>query len=534
MEERTEEIKKQAEEINELYEVKNRFLANISHELRTPLTLILGPAEQMLSSISEGAQKKQLTWIHQNSKKLLKLINQLLDLSKIEAGKLELQAQRQDLVKFCKYICSAFESLAKQKNVELIFEPSSEQLLLDFDREKLEQVLNNLLNNAFKFTEKGSINFSIEEDALNGKPFATIVVKDSGIGIHDSQLPHIFDRFYQADQSEETIYQGTGIGLALCKELVELHEGTIEASSEIGKGTAFKVTLPIQQIDEAADVADTNDYTFETTIETLIVSDEDEKLAASSEELPLVLIVDDNEDIIAYIQQQLGVNFRTLKAFNGKMGFEIAEKELPDLIVSDVMMPLMDGFELCSKLKSDIKTDHIPVILLTARISEEDKMRGLQFQADDYLQKPFNSKELEIRIQNLIENRKKLRKRFAERHIFKAAEIAENPQEEIFLQQLTESVEAHIDDLQFDVNELCKLLGMSKSQLNRKMKAVLNKSPNQFIRSYRLERAHQLIKVGQNTISEIAYDVGFSSPAYFSKCFHDEFGYPPSALTEQG
>ena len=322
VEERTEEIKKQAEEINELYEVKNRFLANISHELRTPLTLILGPAEQMLSSISEGAQKKQLTWIHQNSQKLLRLINQLLDLSKIEAGKLELRTSQQDLVKFCHFICSAFESLAKQKNVKLTFESSTDQLYLFFDGEKMEQVLNNLLNNAFKFTDKGHILIRIEEYVEAEKAFAKITVKDSGIGIHEKQLPYIFDRFYQADQGEETFYKGTGIGLALCKELIELHSGKIEVSSELGEGTIFSVIIPTDnpELETKSPQIRTayvpTEIAVEHTVETPI-SEKNE----SANDLPLVLIVDDNADIIDYIQHQLGENFRLLKAFNGKKGF---------------------------------------------------------------------------------------------------------------------------------------------------------------------------------------------------------------------
>ena len=398
VDERTEEIKKQAEEINELYEVKNRFLANISHELRTPLTLILGPAEQLLLSVSESAQKKQLSWIHQNSQKLLKLINQLLDLSKIEAGKLELKTSQQDLVKFSRYICSAFESLAKQKKVELIFKSSVDHLYLFFDAEKMEKVLNNLLNNALKFTDNGQVVFQIDTLVEDENSIAKITLTDSGIGIHEQQLPYIFDRFYQADQSEETFYQGTGIGLALSKELVELHSGKIEASSEIGKGTIFTIILPINETqleDNISNIA-TDFIPVANELETSLALPVAEENEASNEK-PLILIVDDNADIIDYIQHQLGANFRTLKASDGKEGFEIAERELPDLIVSDVMMPQMNGFELCSKLKNDIKTDHIPVILLTARIGEEDKMQGLQNQADDYLQKPFNSKELEIR-----------------------------------------------------------------------------------------------------------------------------------------
>lgn len=527
--ERTEEIKMQAEEINELYQVKNRFLANISHELRTPLTLILGPVEQMLASAKKDPEKQQLSWMYKNSQKLLKLINQLLDLSKIEAGKLTLKSSQQDLVQFAQYICSAFESLARQKNVKLLFKAQSEQLFLYFDPEKLEHIVNNLLHNALKFTEKGSVTLKVKETSQDGQAFAMIEVSDTGMGIHPQQLPHVFDRFFQARQEDNLANQGTGIGLALCKELVDLHSGKIEVESELGKGSVFSVFLPMgkDHLKEEEIVVQT-EFLAEIEEPVLAPSTKFTVQNQTDKNLPLVLLVDDNLDMLDYIHLQLQKDFRFLKAQDGNEGLRVAQQELPDLIVSDVMMPGMSGLELCAKIKSDIKTDHIPVILLTARIGEDEKIQGLQSQADEYLQKPFNGKELQVRIQNLIESRKRLRKRFAEKVIFKASEIAETPQEALFLQQLIDAIETHFGDARFDVNQLCNIMAMSKSQLNRKMRAVLNKSPNQFIRSYRLERSRELIKSGQNTIAEIAYDVGFTSPAYFTKCFHDEFGYPPS------
>ncbi|MCB0631184.1 MAG: response regulator, partial [Lewinella sp.] len=471
--------------------------------------------------------------IHNNSRKLLKMINQLLDLSRIEAGKLELKTSQQDLVQFCRYICSAFESLAEQKKIKLRFTTKKDPLFVYFDSEKLEQVLNNLLFNAFKFTDEGFVGLQIEEIMQDDQALARITVTDSGIGIHPEQLAYVFDRFYQAHQGEPYVLEGTGIGLALCKELVELHYGKIEVSSELGKGTEFSIFLPMGCAHLAEDeiiipsgqhpVSEIQPLSPAITAE--ITAD------GSDRHLPLLLLIEDNPDMLEYIRHNLQKDYRVLTAANGATGLEIARQEIPDLILSDVMMPGMNGFELCAQLKKDIKTDHIPIILLTARAGEEYKIKGLKVQADDYLPKPFNQEELMVRIRNLIKSRSRLRQRFAEQSLFQNVDTGQDA-EDLFLKQLKEVIEDHISDPRFDVNTLSKLLGMSKSQLNRKMKAVVNKSPNQFIRSYRLAKARHLIKSTDATLSEIAYDVGFSSPAYFSKCFHDEFGFPPSSLTE--
>ena len=525
----------QARQLTEVNQMKSRFLANISHEFRTPLTLILNPTEHLLASSPEGPEKQQLTWIYRNGQRLLKLINQLLELSKIEENKLQIKASPYDLVSYCKYMTSGFESLASQKHIHLVFSPVPEKLFVYFDPEKLEQVIMNLLSNAFKFTEEGLIQVKIEEETREGKNYAKITISDSGIGIFPQQLPYIFDRFYQAEQLEEKALHGTGIGLTLSKELVELHSGIIEVDSKVGKGTQFYIYLPMGSAHlSKEEIVPTLNYIKANGHPAESLGNDPVPLKQAESEGPLVLIVDDNADLLELIQLQLSNSYRFLTAGNGKEGWEMALKELPDLIVSDVMMPVMGGFELCEKIKQDLRTDHIPIILLTARVGQELKLKGLQMQADDYLQKPFNYKELEVRIQNLIKGRKLLQKRFSEGIRLEINEGAVSSQQERFLNLLTEIVEEHLSDIQFDVSALCQRMGMSKSQLNRKMKAVLSKSPNQFIRSYRLEKARQkILQQPKLTLAEIAYDVGFSSPAYFSKCFHDEFGMAPSELSKR-
>ncbi|MEL6924210.1 MAG: ATP-binding protein, partial [Bacteroidota bacterium] len=500
-----------------------------SHEFRTPLTLILGPTEQLLGSARTNAEKQQLGWIYKSARSLLRLINQLLDLSKIEARQLELKVSEQDLVQFCKFIVSAFESLAAQKKLKLEFEAPDEPIVLFFDPEKLEHILNNLLFNAFKFTPQGTVKLQLSRTETEG----IITVADSGIGIPPEQMPYIFDRFYQAQQKEETIFEGTGIGLALCKELVELHHGDIEVKSQLKKGTQFRIALPFgkshfqpNEITERSDYFNASNFKVEMEVPIETVPNEQ----TEDEQLPLLLLVDDNRDILDYVQSQLSGRYRFIKAANGREGLQQAKKHIPDLIISDVMMPEMNGFEFCESIKKDINTDHIPVILLTARLGEDSKLKGLETKADEYLQKPFNSRELELRVRNLIEGRRKLRKRFAERVIFQPAAVAETPTEERFLQQLLDTIEAELSNPQFDVSTLSQKMAMSKSQLNRKMKAVLNKSPNQFIRSYRLAKAKELIQNTHLSLTEIAYDTGFSSLAYFSKCFSDEFGHAPSEI----
>ena len=530
IQDRTLEIKTQADKITELYEVKSQFLANISHELRTPLTLILGPVESLLQT-RKGEERRELLWIKRNGQRLLKLINQLLDQSKVEAGELKLNVSYENIIPFARGVLMSFESLAKQENVALDFHTHKEDLYLYFEMEKVEQVLINLLSNAIKFTPPGGkVNFEINA----GDRYASIKVRDTGIGIDPQHLPHIFERFFQIEDPTTKKYQGTGIGLSLSKDLVELHTGTLTVESEPGKGSAFEILLPLgkdhfkedQVVESAPALGPGLVDTLENGREVEAPRDE----VQTGANLPLLLIVDDNQDMREFIRHQLKTNYTILQAADGLQGWEAALEHLPDLIISDVMMPGMSGFDLCQKLKSDIRTDHIPVILLTAKAGQDQKIKGLKLQADDYLGKPFEAQELVIRVRNLVQGRRHLQKRFAEKIVFKPSEIAATPQEEVFLEKLIDTVERHLSDQQFNVNVLCEEMAISKSQLNRKMQAILNKGANAFIRSYRLERGKQLIESNTGTLAEISYDVGFSSPAYFSKCFHDEFGYTPKSL----
>lgn len=527
---RTSEMKVQADEIKDLYLVKSRFLSNISHELRTPLTLIMGPVKELMKS-TKGEDRQQLEWIQRNSQRLLKLINQLLDLSKIEAGKITLRASNQNVISFSKGVLAFFDSLASQDDKSLIFQCKEEELFLYFDAEKLEQVLINLLSNALKFTTKGDkISMVIDHDSES----VSIKVLDTGIGIHAQHLPYVFERFYQVEEPDSKNYQGTGMGLSISQELIDLHGGTLSVTSEYGEGSCFEIQLPLGKDHLSEDqIIHFHELQDQVEKEMVIVETDNDHLpepGPTTTPGPSILVVDDNQDMRQFIRHQLQEQYHVLLAASGKEGLDLAIMHSPSLIVSDVMMPGMSGYELCRHLKSDPRTDYIPVVLLTAKAGSDEKIKGLEFQADDYLTKPFDAQELAIRVRNLITNRKKLQQRFAEKIIFQPEEVAVNPREQAFLEKLKDIMEERLSDQQLGVAFLCQEMGISRSQLNRKMQAILNKTPNAFIRSYRLERAKYLIENDSGSLAEISYDVGFSSPAYFSKCFHDEFGYPPKSL----
>jgi signal transduction histidine kinase/DNA-binding response OmpR family regulator len=523
----------QSKQLEDLYNLKTKFLANISHEFRTPLTLILGPADHLLTKIDDPDDREQLHRIKRNSRKLLKLINQLLDLSRIEAGEFTLRFSHLDIGLFCLQIASAFESLASQRKIDLIVDAQTGEHHVYFDPEKMEHVINNLLNNALKFTDKGSVSLVVKAITANGQPAVEISITDTGIGIHPDKQPFVFDRFYQASEHSGLEYEGTGIGLSLCKELVEMHGGHIGVRSAVGAGATFHITVPQGRAhlnDDQIVPASTYEVGGPMVAGSAVTGDMPE---AKDSELPDVLIVDDNRDMLDFLAHQLGNEYDVWRAIDGKHALEIAHERIPDIIISDVMMPVMNGFELCEALKNDIRTDHIPVILLTAMAGTEHRIEGLQAAADDYVQKPFSSAELLARMANLIENRRRLRNKYADLMTFKPAEVASSPREAEFLQALNELIETHISDSELDVGMLSQQLGMSKSQLNRKLKNIAGRSPNAYIRSYRLDRARQLMDRGGSTIAEIAYDVGFSSPAYFSKCFKDAYGHAPSEIQSE-
>jgi signal transduction histidine kinase/ligand-binding sensor domain-containing protein/DNA-binding response OmpR family regulator len=528
----------QADQLRELDQLKSRFFANMSHEIRTPLTLILGPLQQLVSEISKPNWKTQLHIMARNSRQLLRLINQFLDFSKLEAGRMTLQAREVKLVPLLKGMVHSFDSMAKQKQITLTFNSENDEIHAFIDPDKLEKIMANLLSNAFKFTPEGgkiSADVSIRRGPLPSAPtdidHVQITVADTGIGIAPGHLDHIFERYYQADEKKEQT--GSGIGLALTRELVELHHGTIAAESEPGKGTRFVLCFPLGK-----DHLKAGELVSEE-MEPVVEPDRDVPepsingrgtlpRAPSRKDLPVILIVEDTEDVRTYIRGFLEPDYQIAEAQDGEDGFEKAAETIPDLIVSDVMMPKMNGFLLCEKLKTDERTSHIPVILLTARAAESSKLQGLETGADDYLVKPFQAKELKVRIKNLIEQRRRLRERFTRDVTLSPKDISVTSADERFLVHAIQAIENHMADPDFGVDVLGKEVGMSHSQLHRKIRALTNQSPVELIRTFRLKRAAGLLKQKFGNVAEIAYEVGFNNPAYFAECFRKLFGRSPS------
>jgi len=526
---------KEHEETNR---VKSRFFANISHEFRTPLTLILGPIERILAEDPGEHIARQAGMAKRNAMRLLNLVNQLLDLSKLEAGKLQLQASKENIVAFVSGVTMSFESLAERKAIRLKVTAEHNDIEIYFDRDKMAKILANLLSNAFKFTpEDGEIavTLTLVPDG-QGEDKIEIAVADTGIGISGDEVPKLFDRFYQVDSSHTREHEGTGIGLALTKELVELHHGTIRAFSKIGEGSKFVIELPLgrehlsdDQIVDAYGQVDREIVMSEAEYAVPVSPSMQQGSEVGSEDKTIILVVEDNADVREYIKDSLGDGYRIEEAVNGEQGLAQAESIIPDLIISDIMMPKMDGTELTRRIKNDQRTSHIPVILLTAKSEQESKLQGLETGADDYLTKPFDTKELLARIKNLITIRRKLQEKYGGGEYFgKRGKKTISALDEEFLKNVSEVIERHVSEEDFSIEEFDKELGMGRVQIYRKLKALTGKSPSKYIRTVRLAKARALIREKQGNISEIAYSVGFSSPQYFTRCFKEEFGYPPS------
>jgi signal transduction histidine kinase/ligand-binding sensor domain-containing protein/DNA-binding response OmpR family regulator len=525
----------EAEKMHEVDELKSRFFANISHEFRTPLTLIFGPAKDVIEKTKESETKKSVGIIKRNATRLYGLVNQLLDLSKLESGKMKLEASEQDIIPMLKGTFLSFTSFAERKKITLKFNTIEENLNVYIDRDKVEKIINNLLSNAFKFTpEGGRIDFAVEKMIKD----VEIRITDNGIGIPEERIDKIFDRFYQVDSSHTRQGEGTGIGLALTKELVELHKGKIKVESKEGEGTTVIVQLPLgkEHLKSEEIVEKEVQEVVTDTKEELEVVPEFENRKEKTDidvlldtDKPLLLVVEDNSDVRSYIISYLEDDYRIQEAVDGEDGLNQAIKHIPDLIVSDVMMPKMDGFELCDKLKTDERTSHIPIIMLTAKATSKDKIEGYETGADDYIMKPFDATELKVRIKNLIEIRRRLQKKFSRDDYAIPKELSSLDQR--FMEKVLSIIKKHISEEEFSIDELGKESAMSRGQIYYKIKALTGKSPSLFLRSVRLMEAKKMIKEHKGTISEIAYSVGFGSPAYFTKCFSQEFGYPPSKLT---
>jgi signal transduction histidine kinase/ligand-binding sensor domain-containing protein/DNA-binding response OmpR family regulator len=512
----------ESESLRKLDELKSRFFANISHEFRTPLTLIQGQLETVIAEEDQPKQKVKLESAAYNASRLLELINQLLDLSRLDAGKMELDLKTYDLVSFLKKLLNAFETQAESMRIALEFEAGEDDIPAFFDFEKMEKVFVNLIGNALKFSKPGGA-IRISAGLLDDQT-VEIRVKDEGIGIPAEQLPHIFDRFYQADDSDTRKYEGSGIGLAIVHEYVRLHGGAVKVSSSKvpgASGTEFVVELPRGEGE-----------TFDT------VPQAQAGPAAPPSSLPaakenagsreIVLVVEDNPEVQAFIREQLEAHYQVMVAANGREGIAASRQEIPDLIITDLMMPEMDGYAFSRQIKNDERTSHIPIIMLTAKAGLEHKIEGLETGIEAYITKPFSVRELLVQVRTLIRERKKLRRRFASATIIKPSEVSVVPADQAFLEKALRIVEDNLGDELFRVEALAEGMHLSASQLNRKLNALVGQSGGKFIQSLRLQRAADLLRQKAGTVSEIGYQVGFSDQAYFARAFKKQFGCSPS------
>ncbi len=528
------ELKIAQAKLQELDQLKSRFFANISHEFRTPLTLVLGQINSVMSGDIDIKEKGKLQVADRNARRLLTLINQLLDLSKLEAGSMDLKAEQQNIVSFLKSLFYSFESMAKSQKISMKFSSEYESILVAFDPDKMEKIFYNLLSNAFKFVASGG-KIRVLLKVINS--IIEIRVIDNGVGIPTDRLPHIFDRFYQVDGSATRKHEGTGIGLALTKELIELHKGNISVKSKEGEGSEFIIQLPlgdskfekeelVKLHPEESSIA--NNFSAQEKDEEIHEPD-----YSVSENNEIVLIVEDNIDVRNYISELLKTEYKVIKASDGDEGIVNARDEIPDLIITDVMMPGMDGFQFSKQIRSDVKTSHIPIIMLTAKAGLDDKIEGLETGIDAYITKPFSAKELKVRVRNLIYQRKQLRKRFSKSTIIKPSEVTVVSVDREFLEKTIKVIEQNFEDPQFSVENLADEVNMSISQLNRKLHALVAQPAGQLIRSLRLQRAADLLKLNADTIAGICYKVGFNDQGYFGRVFKKQFGISPNSYRKK-
>jgi len=527
------ELKIAQAQLKELDKLKSRFFANISHEFRTPLTLILGQIESIMTGNIGMKEKGKLRIADRNARRLLALISQLLDLSKLESGKMELKAEQHNIVSFLKSLFYSFESLAISQKINLKFESDYKNIPVVFDPDKIEKVFYNLIANAFNFIAS---NGEIEVCLNIIDSIVEIRVKDSGIGIPSDRLPHIFDRFYQVDGSSTRKHEGTGIGLALTKELIELHKGNISVNSKEGEGSEFIIRLPLGNFTiEKDEFIKTNSGKSLLNGFDIIEAEEknSEFNSSGSYNDELVLIVEDNFDLRNYIRELLETDYKVIEASNGEKGISKAKDEIPDLIITDVMMPEMDGFLFSKQIRSNEKTCHVPIIMLTAKAGFDDKMEGLESGIDAYITKPFKAKELKVQIENLLKQRKLLRERFRKSITMKPSEVSAVSADQAFLQKIVRKIESHFGDYQFSVEQLAEYMNMSVSQLNRKLNALIGQPAGQQMRSLRLQRAADLLKQNAGNVSEICFNLGFNDQAYFSRAFKKQFGCSPTEYKSQ-
>jgi len=493
------------------------------------LTLILSPLQILLQKNSDTETKQALSTIHRNATVLTELTNQLLDLSKLEAGKLKLSVSPLDFKTFITFLTASFESLAISQKVEFIVDIDEAPELAYFDEDKLQKILNNLLSNAFKFTSsEGKVMLKVARD---GEEVA-VSVSDTGKGISRSDQELIFKRFHQ-NSSNETNAAGTGVGLTLSKELALLHNGDIEVSSEIGSGATFTFQFPInksaykpEQISEGVHEVPSSSGRPMSVLST-------KEVIETTESDKIILVVEDNSDLRNHMKSLLQEKYKVIESINGKEGIQDAIKQIPDLIISDLMMPEADGVDLSNTLKANEKTSHIPIILLTAKADRDTKLDGLKTGADDFLTKPFDNEELLVRIQNLISQRDNLQAKYTQTLKVGPSKIKVESPDELFIRKVLEIAEQHLSNSEFTVDAFQKEIGMSRMQLHRKLKALTNFSASEFIRDIRLQRAADLLATNHINVTEVAYSCGFNSVSYFTQCFSEKYGMSPSSYSKK-
>lgn len=524
----------------EISDIKLRFFTNISHELRTPLTLITGPVEQLLNNKTiEGKVREQLFIIERNANRMLRLVNQILDFRKIQNKKMKMHVQQIDLLPFIRQIIENFNYLANEQHINLSFKAPEYPVILWADTDKLEKIIFNLISNAFKYTPKGK-NITIE--ITENEKIISISIIDQGVGMTKNQLKRLFVRFENFSDQHIHTQESTGIGLSLTKELVEMHHGTITVESQPNEGSCFTVTLQKgnSHFDSNTEFIVSEDIVNKTINSThndtaITISDKPEQKIEDNKNL--ILLVEDNNELRSFLKTILTESYNIVEADNGETGIRIACEQLPDIIISDIMMPHKNGIELLNELKNNESTSHIPIILLSAKSSIESKIEGMQYGADDYITKPFSATYLKARIQNIVEQRKRLQHIYCQTLFPSKAEKKSVEKENIpilsasdqkFMDKLVQIITENMDNCDFSVDNMALAVDMSRSNFFRKLKSITGQSPIDFLKQMKMKRAVQLIESKGYNISEIAYMTGFNDAHYFSKCFKQAYGISPT------
>ncbi|EXY64756.1 hybrid sensor histidine kinase/response regulator transcription factor, partial [Bacteroides fragilis] len=529
LEEQRDQLIELSHQLEEATHAKLVFFTNISHDFRTPLTLVADPVEQLLADPSlEGDRRRMLLLVQRNVQILLRLVNQILDFRRYETGKMEFTPVPLDLLQCFVEWNDSFQAAARRKHIHFSFDSVPDtDYHTQADAEKLERIYFNLLANAFKFTpENGKVTVRLAALQKDGAPFFRFTVANTGSLISAEHIRSIFDRFYKIDRH----HTGSGIGLALVKAFVEIHGGSISVESDERLGTVFTVDLPVRTCEEGACVVTAPmEESAPDRVDSLLREDEAENLNDPSK--PSVLVIDDNADIRAYVHTLLNSEYSIIEAADGTEGIRKAMKYVPDVIISDVMMPGIDGIECCRRLKGELQTCHIPVILLTACSLDEQRIQGYAGGADSYISKPFSSQLLLTRIRNLIESRQRMKQFFGDRQTLAKEDICDMDKD--FVERFKSLIEVKMGDSELNVEDLGKEMGLSRVQLYRKIKSLTNYAPNELLRMARLKKAASLLASSDMTIAEVGYEVGFTSPSYFAKCYKEQFGESPTEFLKR-